>query len=152
MHPLIIRRAPLKYSSSTLGGRRGLWESSRAVGRCAGSWRRREAITAMGQHKGNDVKGIRLTLLLARTLSIPIAREVHLGLPEVFKHGYALRSGRKGIVHLEENDLRNMGPRSDAILKPTHPQAVHIGFAVIAGSSFPGLHFRSYVQLSSNLC
>lgn len=50
MYILIIRRAPLKYSSSTLGGRRGLCESSSAFGRSAGSWRRSAAMTTMNQH------------------------------------------------------------------------------------------------------
>jgi hypothetical protein len=109
VYALIIRRAPLKYSSSTRGGRRGLCESSRAVGRSAGSWRRSEAITATSQHVENDVNKIELTLFLARTLKVPISREVYLGLPEVFQYGYTLRSSGKGIVHLKENDLRNMG-------------------------------------------
>jgi hypothetical protein len=38
-----------------------------------------------------------------------------------------------------------------AILILTYPQTIHVGFAVIAGSSFPGLDFWSYVQLSSDL-
>jgi hypothetical protein len=50
MYLLIIRRAPLKYSSSTLGGRRGLCESSSAFGRSAGSWRRSAAMTTINQH------------------------------------------------------------------------------------------------------
>jgi hypothetical protein len=50
MYILIIRRAPLKYSSSTLGGRRGLCESSSAFGHSVGSWRRSATITTMNQH------------------------------------------------------------------------------------------------------
>lgn len=35
--------------------------------------------------------------------------------------------------------------------KTAHPQTIHVGFVVIAGSSFPRLDFGSDVQLSSNL-
>jgi len=40
----------------------------------------------------------------------------------------------------------------DGFQKLAHPQTIHVGFVMIAGSSFPRLNFGSDVQLSSNLC
>lgn len=66
----------------------------------------------MNQHIRMAINQSEPTLFLARTVNVPISREVYLGLPKVFEHSYTLRSCGKRKVHLEENNLRDMRPCS----------------------------------------
>ena len=97
--------APLKYSSSILGGSNVLWDNSAAVGLLLGSCCNSHVITAQRRSVLSYHVNELLTVFLASTLRIPIRRKNGFRPSDILNDSDSLSSSRKLVVHLKEHDL-----------------------------------------------